>query len=76
MKKQYTVPKLTSHGNVEAITEFFGQSDKNDFLFFSGSSSPATSNGVTVTGDGSIDGVIIPKTRNGVEIRSKTSVNE
>ncbi len=57
MKKPYSTPTLTTHGNVEEITQLFGQSDKNDFLFFSGSSSPATNPGTgqPATGDGSID---------------------
>lgn len=56
MKKQYTEPTLTTHGNVEAITQLTGKSDKNDFLFFAGSSSPATNPGNgQITGDGSVD---------------------
>jgi hypothetical protein len=34
MKKQYSAPMLTVHGNVESITQFGGGSTRNDFLFF------------------------------------------
>lgn len=38
MTKQYTTPQLTIHGSVESITQLFGGSNSNDFLFFSGGS--------------------------------------
>lgn len=57
MKKQYSAPKLTTHGSVEAITQQIGLTDQNDFLFFPGQSDPATnpSTGNPITGDGSVD---------------------
>jgi hypothetical protein len=57
MKKQYSTPTLTTHGNVAEITQLLGKSDKDDFLFFPGSSSPATNSATNspITGDGSVD---------------------
>ncbi|MBW4446578.1 MAG: lasso peptide [Spirirestis rafaelensis WJT71-NPBG6] len=60
MKKQYSTPNLTTHGSVEAITEFTGQTDRNDFLFFNAGSSPITAGGSPITGNGSVDGVLTP----------------
>jgi hypothetical protein len=61
MKKQYGKPKLTSYGNVEAITQFFGSSSQSDFLFFPGNSNPVTdASGNPITSEGSSDGVIKP----------------
>jgi hypothetical protein len=37
MKKQYSAPKLTVHGDVAEITQILGSSDRKDFLFFTGS---------------------------------------
>ncbi|MGI8500660.1 MAG: lasso peptide [Hassallia sp.] len=57
MKKQYSIPTLTNHGSVEAITEFFGDNGRTDFLFFNGSQ---TSNADgPITSRGSIDGDLI-----------------
>ena len=37
MKKQYTKPTLTTHGNVESITQILGdEENKQDFLIFNG----------------------------------------
>jgi hypothetical protein len=57
MKKQYSAPILTTHGSVEGITQMLGNTDKNDFLFFPGTSTPVTNpgTGTPITGDGSID---------------------
>jgi hypothetical protein len=57
MKKQYDAPKLITHGSVEEITQLLGKSDQNDFLFFTGSSTPVINpaTGTPATGDGSID---------------------
>ncbi|YAF95740.1 MAG: lasso peptide [Nodularia sp. CChRGM 3473] len=60
MKKQYSTPTLKSHGNVEEITQFFGASSANDFLFFAGGTSPISTPGGPITGGGSVDGVITP----------------
>ncbi|MBW4557538.1 MAG: lasso peptide [Trichormus sp. ATA11-4-KO1] len=60
MKKQYSTPTLKTHGNVEEITQFFGASSQNDFLFFAGNNSPISAPGGPITGGGSIDGVINP----------------
>ncbi len=62
MKKQYISPVLTNHGNVQNITQLFGRTDKNDFLFFAGNSNPVGNpiTGNPATGDGSIDGIIQP----------------
>lgn len=60
MKKQYSTPTLTTHGNVEEITQLFGTKSKSDFLFFNGANVTSTTEG-SVTGEGSIDGIIVPK---------------
>lgn len=36
MKKVYSQPQLTTHGNVEAITQFGGVSSRQDVLVFTG----------------------------------------
>jgi hypothetical protein len=53
--KTYSTPKLTVHGNVEAITQAFGKSPVADRVFFGGST-------VTTIGPstGSVDGIIKP----------------
>jgi hypothetical protein len=48
MKKQYSAPKLTVHGDVAEITQILGSSDRKDFLFFTGS-------GTTVAGSSGND---------------------
>ncbi|NJO62451.1 MAG: lasso peptide [Richelia sp. RM2_1_2] len=57
MKKAYNAPKLTTHGNIESITQAFGTSGAEDTVQF---------NGVTLAGSlfgasGSQDGVVIPE---------------
>lgn len=52
MKKQYNAPKMSTHGNVEAITQAFGASSAEDTIIFGGRAFEAT---------GSIDGVVIPQ---------------
>ena len=47
MKKKYTQPTLTTHGNVESITQVLGQDKVEDFLIFNGN--------VVGTSDDSID---------------------
>ncbi|MEA5507535.1 lasso peptide [Halotia wernerae UHCC 0503] len=58
MKKQYSTPTLTTHGNVEEITQLFGSSKSTDFLFFNGANVTSAN---SVAGEGSMDGIIIPK---------------
>ena len=53
MKIKYEAPKLTVHGTVEDMTQFFGSSTATDTLFFAGR--PYGS------GLGSTDGQIIPR---------------
>lgn len=53
MKKQYSAPKMTTHGNVEAITQAIGPSSQTDTIFFNGN--PLTN------GTGSIDGDLVPR---------------
>lgn len=36
MKKKYTKPTLTTHGNVESITQVLGEDKTEDFLIFNG----------------------------------------
>lgn len=47
MKKKYTKPTLTTHGNVQSITQVLGEDKVQDFLIFNGS--------VVGTSDDSID---------------------
>ena len=63
MKKHYSTPKLTTHGSVEAITQFFGNDKtKNDFLFFPGTNTQVTdANGNVVIGRGSSDSDMHPR---------------
>jgi len=58
MKKVYSQPQLTTHGNVEAITQFGGNSSRNDVLFFSGGPTIAPINGL-----GSRDFTATPSTK-------------
>ncbi len=53
MKKVYSSPKLTVHGNVEEITQAFGTAAVNDTIQYGSISFPG--NG------GSIDGVVVPR---------------
>jgi len=53
--KNYSTPNLTVHGSVESMTQAFGASDTNDFLFFAGSNTPISVGGTPITGDGSKD---------------------
>lgn len=53
MKKSYESPELIIHGNVETITQAFGESSAEDTIEYNGRSFP---------GDGgSQDGVVVPK---------------
>ncbi|WP_414565659.1 MULTISPECIES: lasso peptide [unclassified Anabaena] len=52
MKKQYNAPKMSTHGNVEAITQAFGASSATDTIFFNGEQFGAAT--------GSVDGDITP----------------
>ena len=47
MKKQYKKPTLSTHGNVESITQVLGNDKIEDFLIFNGN--------VIGTSDDSID---------------------
>ncbi|RUT00262.1 hypothetical protein DSM106972_077100 [Dulcicalothrix desertica PCC 7102] len=47
MKKQYSAPELTVHGNVAAITQILGSSSRKDFLFFNGSAVSTGANGAS-----------------------------
>lgn len=47
MKKKYTKPTLTTHGNVQSITQVLGEDKVQDFLIFNGN--------VIGTSDDSID---------------------
>jgi hypothetical protein len=55
MKKQYNAPKMSTHGNVEAITQAFGASSANDTIFFNGQEFGSAI--------GSVDGDITPLPR-------------
>jgi hypothetical protein len=55
MKKQYNSPTLIVHGNVEEITQFFGNSTTvKDFLFFAGTNTQVSLNNANTFG--SVDG--------------------
>lgn len=55
MKKKYNQPKLSTHGNVESITQAIGSSIFVDVVFFNGS--PLLS----IEGASDIDGELIPR---------------
>jgi hypothetical protein len=54
MKKQYNPPKISIHGNVEAITQAIGSSVFVDTVFFNGST-------FSIEGTSDIDGYVIPR---------------
>ncbi|MGG6296559.1 lasso peptide [Leptolyngbya sp. AN02str] len=56
MKKAYTAPKLTNHGNVESLTQAFGSSPAADVVYIGGSNVPTN-----VGSTGSVDGIIVIK---------------
>jgi hypothetical protein len=58
--KNYSTPNLTVHGSVESMTQVLGVTDKNDFLFFNGGTTPVAVGGTTIQGNGSYDGNISP----------------
>jgi hypothetical protein len=62
MTKQYTTPQLTVHGSVESITQMFGSSNSNDFLFFSG--------GAAASGHGDKNYKVTGTTANGFTAKS------
>ncbi|MBW4446579.1 MAG: lasso peptide [Spirirestis rafaelensis WJT71-NPBG6] len=67
MKQTYSTPILTTHGNVGAITQAFGNKALTDFVFFNGAQIPDTdgingNNHDGINGNGSVDGIIIPRT--------------
>jgi hypothetical protein len=53
--KSYNAPQLTTHGNVEAITQAFGSKTKSDKVFIGGSNVTSV-----ITAQGSTDGIIVP----------------
>ena len=53
--KSYSAPQLTVHGNVEAITQAFGNSAKTDKVFIGGSNVTGP-----IASHGSVDGIIVP----------------
>ncbi len=53
MKKQYTSPKLSIHGNVKEITQAIGRSPAKDTIFFGGNP--------IITLTGSFDGDLIQR---------------
>lgn len=53
MKKRYSSPKLTVHGDVEKLTQAFGNSAVNDTIIYGSLAFPG--NG------GSRDGIVVPK---------------
>ncbi len=55
MKKLYNQPKLTTHGSVEAITQWSGRRDLNDWAIFNGTPANNPATGQAATGDGSMD---------------------
>ncbi|WP_414544527.1 lasso peptide [Nostoc sp. CCY0012] len=57
MKKQYHPPKISIHGNVEAITQAIGSDVFVDVVFFNGS--PLFS----IQGTSDIDGEVVPINR-------------
>lgn len=50
MKKTYRKPELVCHGDVAAITQILGSSDRTDFVFLSGGSAISGNNDI-----GSVD---------------------
>ncbi|WP_066425394.1 lasso peptide [Anabaena sp. 4-3] len=59
MKTAYNAPQLTIHGNVENITNAFGQQPNvADLIYVGGSAFPASLVGLSGSGG---DGVIVPK---------------
>jgi hypothetical protein len=57
MKKAYNAPKLTNHGNVEEITQAFGDSGAADTFEVNGRTFPGSTLGLS----GSQNGVLVPK---------------
>ncbi|NWF57752.1 MAG: lasso peptide [Fischerella sp.] len=66
MKKTYSTPILTTHGSVEAITQMFGTSKREDFLFFSGNASSPNGTVSLTGGTGSVDGILFRCDENGL----------
>jgi hypothetical protein len=57
MKRTYVAPKLTTHGNVEEITNAFGTPGADDtFQNAAGDTFP----GSLIGQSGSLDGVVVP----------------
>ncbi len=55
MKKTYSTPVLTTHGNVESITEFSGAPTRQDFIFFNGDNNAGITGPIATGVDGSED---------------------
>lgn len=60
MKKLYTAPKMTVHGNVEEITQVIGKSTAQDFFYLNGNVVSPDTIGFS---DGSVDLEIIIRPR-------------
>jgi hypothetical protein len=52
MKKTYSTPELTTHGNVEKMTQIFGNEGGSDTGTFNGQ--------VVVRGRNSVNGIVVP----------------
>ena len=61
MKTNYTAPQLTVHGNIEEITQAFGQSSAQDTWYVGGSNLQGDSQSVGGHSTGSIDAVLVPQ---------------
>ncbi|NJM21130.1 MAG: lasso peptide [Richelia sp. SM1_7_0] len=57
MKKAYNSPNLTAYGNIESITQAFGNGSADDTVEINGKTFKGSDFGLS----GSIDGIIVPK---------------
>jgi galactokinase len=57
VKKDYKAPTLMTHGSIESVTQYLGNSARKDFLFFS-----AAPGQVDIIGEstGSVDLIVKP----------------
>lgn len=66
MKKQYSAPELTVHGNVAVITQILGSASRKDFLFL---------NGTAISGNNDLGSINVDCTGTGTTINCATKPN-